>query len=87
MKAIRTGKREKIGNITETVEVMWLLLEMETHLGCEINGTNKKNHPIAHGKGMVGMCPVFETKEEAKQYARNNGDLIEINFPHEEKNK
>ena len=50
--------------LNRTVEVMWM--GMATEL------------PLAYADGMIGCMPVFETKEQAEQFAGGAYGIVEI---------
>lgn len=47
---------------------MYVVLTVDTDLMVEVLGT-KHETPLIYADGMVGVLPVFETKEQAEAYA------------------
>lgn len=56
---------------------MWLVLSVESTHELNLFG-RKQSLDLVWADGMVGVCPVFETKEEAIGYASNNTFIVEV---------
>ena len=57
---------------------MWLVGKISTHLPVESAETGKIDIDLCWAYGMVGVCPVFESFETAKQHA-GDAEIYKIN--------
>lgn len=57
---------------------MYLVMSLHKNLGIASHPFNKTIEvPLAWSPGMIGACPVFETREDAERYACGD-EVVEI---------
>ncbi len=58
---------------------MWMVMAVKKSIEVELPAFRLKQElPLSCAGGMVGMIPVFDTREDAEEYADGKFDVVQV---------